>query len=116
MIRTRKTTKESMEAIVSYLYSCCGVEVYFEDHADNAYYPGLGRIEINSSRPLREQYHTLLHEFAHVLLYPNTAEIDAWNRAEVIPKIMNLTYVSNSFYNLKDTCLREYKTKKRNKI
>ncbi len=56
--------KKRIEEILYHFYE---VEVDYAPQNDNAYFKGLGLIEIDSLQTERDQYYTLLHEFAHVV-------------------------------------------------
>ena len=66
----------------SFLYNEYSVEVHYDRMGDNAFFSDAGIVEINSSSPEEEQYHTLLHEASHVVLYPDISETAAWGMAE----------------------------------
>jgi hypothetical protein len=68
-------------------------------------------IEINSSVSLEEQYYTLLHEAAHVVLLPNNGETDAWNMAETLVGSLPIAPLGELFFTIKKQCLKEYSRK-----
>jgi hypothetical protein len=103
-----RSIKQSVEVLCSFLHGEYGVEVLCEPGLDNAYFPTAQILEINSDMPLEEQYHTLLHEASHVVLYPDTREAPAWEFAEDFVKSLKLAPLSPDFFRLKQACIQEY--------
>jgi len=104
-----KTIQQSVRILESFLYNEYDVEVYYDRVGDNAFFSDAGIVEINSSSPEEEQYHTLLHEASHVVLYPDTSETAAWNMAEDMVVSLSLTPLNERFFKLRNECLRQYK-------
>ena len=104
-----KTIQQSIRILESFLYNEYEVEVYYDTAGDNAFFSDANVVEIDSSSPEEEQYHTLLHEASHAILYPNTSELDAWNLAEEVVYSLSLSPLSKEFFLLRERCLAEYR-------
>tara|TARA_B100000214_G_scaffold375569_1_gene362762 strand:+ start:11030 stop:11359 length:330 start_codon:yes stop_codon:yes gene_type:complete len=104
-----KTVQQSIRILESFLHNEYGVEVYYGKDGDNAFFADAGIVEINTSSPEEEQYHTLLHEASHAVLYPDTSESAAWSMAESMAESLDLTPLSGAFFKLREDCLREYR-------
>ena len=59
----QETTKKLCEFLTEK-----GLKITFSSHGDNAYYPILNEIVINTKQNLTSRYYSLLHETGHYLL------------------------------------------------
>ena len=100
--------EESINILSSFLHNEYDVEVRLEESADNAYFPSIAVVEIDSSMGLEERYHTLLHEASHVILHPNTSEEHAWLFAEQVVESLNLHSLTENFLRLKKESIQSY--------
>jgi hypothetical protein len=108
MLIMSKSIEDSLEVLCSFLHGEYDVEVHRDSDLDNAYFPSIRILEINSDMPLEEQYHTLLHEASHVVLYPDTREAPAWEFAEKFVESLDLAPLNANFFRLKTECINEY--------
>lgn len=116
--------KKNYLLLVDYLKKELNIEVIQKPNADDAWYPRLNKIYINSNLKYRERLYTLLHESGHAFIDKNdnisnnicfnkntfksaksrkhlvctlNEEILAWNYGKTIAKSLDI-YIDNVIY------------------